>query len=235
VDVFKPVQDVKLYQQVIEQIKDMLKSGELQPGDKLPSERDLVEQLQVSRTSIREALSALRLLGVVESRHGGGNFIRDQLDRNFLEPLSILFLLDRTSAAEVLQFRKILEVECARLAAENARPEQVTEMESVVEKLAEFQQDEEQNIHLDKEFHYTIAGCAGNRLLFNVVTAISDLLDFSIEDSRAKILMDPANQEALIEQHRGIYAAIAAGDGDLAAERMRGHLEYVDLCLERLK
>jgi len=234
VTAFKPIKDVKVYQQVIEQIKDMIKSGQLQPGDRLPSERDLVEQLQVSRTSIREALSALQIIGLVESRHGEGNFIRDKLDANFLEPLSVLFLLDRTPAGEILQFRLLLEVESARLAAENATPHQVAEIGNVVEWLERFQQDEEQNIRLDKEFHYTIAKASGNRLLYNVISSIADLVDFSIKDSRAKILMDPANQEILIEQHRGIYAAIADGNGAQAAKRMRAHLEFVNSCMEQL-
>lgn len=226
---FKPIKNVKLYQQVIEQIKDMIKSGELQPGDKLPSERDLVEQLQVSRTSIREALSALQLIGLVESRHGEGNFIRDGLDSNFLEPLSVLFLLDRTPSEEILQFRMLLEVEGARLAAKNATPQQIEEIRSVVDLLALHQDDEEQNIRWDKEFHYLIAKASGNRLLDNVINSISDLVDISIKDSRARILMDLSNRGPLIEQHKRIYEAIAAGDGNLAAKRMREHLEFVDL------
>ena len=230
-NIFQPIKDVKVYQQVIDQIKDMIKSGALQRGDKLPSERDLVEQLQVSRTSIREALSALQIIGLVESRHGEGNFIRERLD-NFLEPLSILFLLDKTPAWEILQFRLMLEVNSARLAAENARPEQIAEIQAVVEKLELCHQDDEQNSHWDKEFHYMISRATGNRLLYNVINSISDLVDFSIKDSRAKILMDPANHGNLIEQHKAIFSAIAAGNGEEAAERMRSHLEYVNLCLE---
>lgn len=235
VDIFKPIKDVKVYQQVIEQIKGMIKSGDLQPGDRLPSERDLVEHLQVSRTSIREALSALQLIGLVESRHGEGNFIRAGLDLNFLEPLSVLFLLDRTPAAEVLQFRLLLEVESARLAATEAGPEQIAKIGAAVEYLERCQQDEEQSIRWDKELHYAIAEASGNRLLYNVVISISDLVDLSIEDSRAKILMDPANRDTLHQQHKGVYAAIVAGKGDLAAQRMREHLEFVNLCMERLQ
>lgn len=232
---FKPIKDVKVYQQVIEQIKDMIKSGDLQPGDRLPSERDLVERLQVSRTSIREALSALQIIGLVESRHGEGNFIREKLEAYFLEPLSVLFMLDKTPPWEILQFRLILEVESARLAAGNAGRVQVAELQAVVQKLEQSQQDEELNILLDKEFHYAIAKASGNRLLFNVINSISDLMDYSIKDSRAKILMDPENQGILIEQHKGIFSAIAAGDGTLAAKRMRSHLEFVALCMEHLE
>lgn len=232
--IFKPIKDVKVYQQVIEQIKGMIKSGELRPGDKLPSERDLVEHLQVSRTSIREALSALQLIGLVESRHGEGNFIRERLEPNFLEPLSVLFLLDRIPAEETLQFRLILEVEGARMAAENATLQQVAEICAVVEWLERYQQDEEQNIRWDKEFHYAIARASGNRLVYNVIKSISDLVDVSIKDSRARILMDPANQGPLIQQHKGIYSAIAAGRGDLAAARMREHLMFVDSCIQDL-
>ena len=75
-----PIKNTKIYEKVIEQIKDMVKKGEIKSGDKLPPERDLAEQLQVSRTSVREALRSMEMLGLVESRQGGGNFIKNNLE-----------------------------------------------------------------------------------------------------------------------------------------------------------
>ncbi|MTI94595.1 MAG: FadR family transcriptional regulator [Firmicutes bacterium] len=232
---FTPIKDVKVYQQVIAQIKAMIKSGELKRGDKLPSERELVEQLQVSRTSIREALSALQIIGLVESRHGEGNFIREQVDRNLLEPLSIIFLLEQTPPQEILEFRMILETNSAFLAAKNANQEQIEAIGAAVENLERFQLEEEQNVRLDKELHYTIARATGNRLLYSIINSISDLIDESIKYTRSRILMEPANQQTLISQHRGIYEAIAAGNAEEASRRMQSHLEYVNDCLARLE
>lgn len=228
---FRPVKDIKVYEHVIEQIKNMIKSGELKRGDKLPSERDLVEQLQVSRASIREALSAMQIIGLIESRHGEGNFIKDKLDHNFLEPLSILFFLEKSSPAEILEFRLILEVNSAVLAAKNATPEQILELQEVVRDLEKYRMDENLNIKLDKKFHYTMAKIAGNRILFNTLNSISDLVDSSITYTRSNILMDPKNLEILIEQHKGLFSAVAKGDAEMAAERMKHHLEYVNKCM----
>ncbi|SHJ99407.1 GntR family transcriptional regulator, transcriptional repressor for pyruvate dehydrogenase complex [Anaerobranca californiensis DSM 14826] len=228
---FRPIKDVKVYELVIEQIKNMIIEGKLKRGDKLPSERELVEQLQVSRASIREALSALQIIGLIECRHGEGNFIKEKLDNNFLEPLSTLFLLEERSPQEILEFRTILEVSSAAMAAKNATPEQILMLQKVVKDLEENRNDENLNIKLDKKFHYTIAQITGNRLLFNILNSISDLIDISIKYTRSKILMDPQNQEILIEQHKGIFAAIAKGDPELASERMKSHLDYVNKCI----
>ena len=86
-----PVKSTKIYEMVMEQIKDIVKKGELKSGDKLPSERDLCEKLEVSRASIREALRALQMLGLIESKHGEGNFINENIENSLLEPLSIFF------------------------------------------------------------------------------------------------------------------------------------------------
>ncbi|SES92053.1 FadR/GntR family transcriptional regulator [Anaerobranca gottschalkii] len=228
---FHPIKDVKVYELVIEQIKNMIIEGKLKRGDKLPSERELVEQLQVSRASIREALSALQIIGLIESRHGEGNFIKEKLDNNFLEPLSTLFLLEEQSPKEILEFRTILEVSSAAMAAKNATTEQILMLQNVVKDLEENRKDEDLNIKLDKKFHYTIAQITGNRLLYNILNSISDLIDISIKYTRSKILMDPKNQEILIEQHKGIFAAIAKGDPELASERMKSHLDYVNKCI----
>ena len=87
-----PIKNTKVYEKVIEQVKDLVKSGELKSGDKLPPERDLSEQLQVSRTSIREALRALEMLGLVETKQGEGNFIKTDFENSLVEPLSIVYM-----------------------------------------------------------------------------------------------------------------------------------------------
>ena len=112
-----PVKSTKIYEMVMEQIKDIVKKGELKSGDKLPSERDLCEKLEVSRASIREALRALQMLGLIESKHGEGNFINENFENSLLEPLSIVFLLLGSKSGDVLELRKIIEPETAALAA----------------------------------------------------------------------------------------------------------------------
>ena len=89
---FISVKNKKVYEEVIEQIKDMIYNGILKKGDKLPSERDMVEELQVSRTSVREALRSLEVIGLIESRQGEGNFVKDSLEKGHIEPPSVMHM-----------------------------------------------------------------------------------------------------------------------------------------------
>ena len=112
-----PVKNTKIYEIVMEQIKDIVKKGEVKSGEKLPSERELGEKLEVSRASIREALKSLQILGLIESKHGEGNFINKNFENSLLEPLSIVFLLLGSKSEDVLELRKIIEPQIAALAA----------------------------------------------------------------------------------------------------------------------
>ena len=113
-----PIKNVKVYEIIMNQIKDIVKSGELKRGDKLPSERDLALKLNVSRTSVREAIKALETLGLIESKHGEGNYIRSDFEDILLEPLSIVFMLLGSDNNEILQLRNVIEPEVAKIAAE---------------------------------------------------------------------------------------------------------------------
>lgn len=103
----------------------MIISGNLQKGDKLPSERELVDQLKVSRTSIREALRALEIVGLIKCKQGEGNFIRDNFDNSLFEPLSLVFMLERSNKEDIIEVRRIIEVEAAALAAKRITKDQL--------------------------------------------------------------------------------------------------------------
>ena len=116
-----PIKSEKVYKIIMKQIKDIVKSGELKRGDKLPSERELALRLNVSRTSVREAIKALETLGLVESKHGGGNYIKNDFEDILLEPLSIAFMLLGSNNSEILELRKVIEPEVASMAAKNIK------------------------------------------------------------------------------------------------------------------
>src|SRR5690554_3631179 len=130
---YTPVKNTKVYEEVIEQIKFMITSGQLKKGEKLPPERELVEKFQVSRTSVREALRALQIIGLIESRQGGGNYIKDSFDDNLIEPLSMMFVLQNSRNSEILELRRVLEVETARLAAKNISDEELTRLKEIID------------------------------------------------------------------------------------------------------
>ncbi|HLV08762.1 MAG TPA: GntR family transcriptional regulator, partial [Halanaerobiales bacterium] len=103
----KPIKNSRVYEQVIDQIKELIYSGQIKRGDKLPSERKLKEQLDVSRASIREAFSALEMIGLIESRPGEGTFIKTSSDKNVLEPLSIVLMLEENNIRDLIELRKL--------------------------------------------------------------------------------------------------------------------------------
>jgi GntR family transcriptional repressor for pyruvate dehydrogenase complex len=231
---FTPVKNTKVYEQVIEQIKEMIVSGKLKRGDRLPPERELVEQLQVSRTSIREAIRALQIIGLVECKQGGGNFIKESFENSLFEPLSIMFVLQNSKPEEILELRKIVEVETAALAAEKINNKELKEIQEIIEQM-KASADEELDAKLDKELHYKIAHASGNFLVVNILSAISSLVDSFIKDARDKILKQNENKEILLGHHESLYNALQAHDKSKAAKVMIKHLDFVNEFLSEKK
>jgi len=195
---FTPVKNTKVYEQVIEQIKYMIVSGELKKGDRLPPERELVERLQVSRTSVREALRALQIIGLVECKQGGGNFIREQFEDNLIEPLSLMFTLQDSRNSEILELRRVLEVETASLAARSITDEELNALAEIIAGMKSHP-DEQENVVLDKRFHYIIARASRNNLIVSILTAVSSLMDSFIKEAREAIINRDENKETLLE------------------------------------
>lgn len=223
---FSPIKNTKVYEQVIEQIKYMIVSGSLKRGDKLPPERDLVEQLQVSRTSLREALRALQIIGLIECRQGEGNYIKESFEATLFEPLSMMFMLEGSNPVEILEVRRIIEVETAALAAKKITNEQLFELKRIVDELR-VTNDEKINSKIDKDLHYKIAYASGNFLVVNMLMAVSSLMDNFIKDARAIILTKGDNKAILNEHHENIYKALSEHNPAEAAYAMRKHLEFI--------
>jgi len=117
---FMAIENKKISQIVIEQIQEMIMKGELKKGDQLPPERVMTEQFQIGRPALREALKALEVLGLVERRHGLGNYIVNNVESNFFKPLSLSFKLNNGDVQEVLQLRYLIETFTVREAAKSA-------------------------------------------------------------------------------------------------------------------
>lgn len=229
---FNPIKSTKVYEQVIDQIKDMIYKGKLKKGDRLPSERSLVEQLQVSRASIREALSALEVIGLIECRQGGGNYIKTSFADNLLEPLSIMYMLEGSNPQEIWELRQTMEVEAVGLAASRINDVQLKELKGLLSSFS-IDEDESYNAEIDKQFHYKIAECSGNILIYNILKTVSALVEDFIKDIRRTILTDKENWDVLFSQHKEIYMAIERRNSDDAHQAMRRHLDYANTYLEK--
>ncbi|MBK5241238.1 FadR/GntR family transcriptional regulator [Clostridium sp.] len=228
---FSPIKTVKVYEQVILQIKDMIDKGILKKGDRLPSERALVEQLQISRTSIREALRALEVIGLIDCRQGEGNYIKASFQDNLFEPLSIMFMLEESTQDEIWELRKIVEVEASGLAAKRITDDKLQELKEIYQRFIS-SVDEDVTAEIDKEFHYKIAECSGNILIFNILKTVSNLVDHFIVDARRLILVQEKNKRILLDQHNNIYLAIEKHSSAAARQAMREHLDFAKVYIK---
>lgn len=232
---FKPVKTKKVYEEIIEQIKELIVAGQLQPGDKLLSERELAEKLKVSRASVREAFSAMEKMGLITIRPGEGSFIRQLSYEGLLAPLSFLLQVDIDDIMHLLEVRKILETETAGLAAQRANQDDVA---ALYEALHAMQQDVaagEIGDAADAAFHFAVVKATHNPILSRVMGAISDVMANTFKTSRQRLYLVEDMPQFLYEAHRGICEAIAAGSVKLARRRMHEHITMVEEALRRLK
>src|SRR5215475_4210004 len=132
----EPVKSIRIYEEIVRQIKSMIAEGRLKSGDQLPPERDLAEKFVVSRTSVREALRALESLGLIEIRAGEGTFVREVSVEALIEPLALVMLSQREAIGELFEARRLLEPAIAALAAERSTPDELHEMERILEEQA---------------------------------------------------------------------------------------------------
>jgi GntR family transcriptional repressor for pyruvate dehydrogenase complex len=227
---FKPIRTKRLYQEIVEQIRELMTGGQLKPGDKLLSERDLAERLQVSRPSVREAIRSLELMGFVEIRRGGGTFVRDVNADEIIRPLAMFLAVERSSLLEMFEVRRVFETAAARMAAERASPEEVRRMEAALETMRErlVAHDSEKGEEADVEFHYAIAEATHNALLVRLFRTLSAEFTRAVSVARRELYVHEDNPGKLVAQHRRIYRAIRDQDAELAARAMREHLNYAE-------
>ncbi|MBD7911274.1 MULTISPECIES: FadR/GntR family transcriptional regulator [Clostridium] len=223
---FTQVKSTKVYEQIIDQFKAMIADGTLKKGDKLPSERELVSQLGVSRSAIREALSALQMIGFVESRHGEGNFIKENFEESLIDPFLLIFMLNGSDKEQIFELRRVIEVETAALAAKKITDKEIEELKECLNKLNEVE-DEEEKVKYDKRFHYNIAKASKNILILNMLNAVSSLMDSFISEARGKILMVEENRSILMRQHEEILEGLVKKDSEVASKAMSEHLDLI--------
>lgn len=228
---FAPVSKTKVYEQIISQIKDLIYTGQLKRGDRLPTERVLTKQLQVSRASVREAFSALEMIGLIESKPRDGTYIAANT-RGMVEPLSLAFMLEENFEPAFLEFRQILEVAAARLAAMHITEKRLQELAEQVDQLAV--PDENRSIEADRWFHYNLSKASNNPILVTVLDAISDVIDLNIRSHRQRLFSDSELKARLVEQHREILRCVGERDPDAAAAAMERHFQFVEERIEVL-
>lgn len=231
---FTPVKSRRLYEDIVEQIKQFITGGELKPGDKLLAERDLAERLQVSRVSVREAIKTLEMLGFVDIRPGDGTFVRDTNTDDIIRPLAMFLAMERNSLLDMFEVRRIFETATAGLAAERAEAEEIEEIRILVEKMQQGinLQDSEKGEEFDAAFHYAVAEATHNSLLTKLFRTVSEEFAKAISIARRQ-LYQADNAQVIVEQHRRVYEALRNRDAKGAADAMLEHLTFAELELRK--
>ena len=227
---FNNITSKKVYEQVIEQIQEKIFYGEFKNGDKLPSERELSEQMGVSRTSIREDIRVLETMGVVESRQGEGNFICSNVNKSLIEPLSLIFKLNNGNWEDVIELRQALELETVKFASKRVTKEEADEMKFIINKMEEEINNQNRNeilVNLDQKFHNKIASISKNYLIECLFLTSSNLFEEFIDDARRKIVNKYSDERVLLNQHKEIYNAIISNDSNLAYKKMEEHMNLI--------
>jgi GntR family transcriptional repressor for pyruvate dehydrogenase complex len=126
---FRPIKTKRIYEEIVEQLKELISKGELKHGQKLPAERELAESLGVSRASVREALTALEAIGILDIRPGEGTFIRETSVSTTFAPLTMILEMEQNSISQLMEVRRVLETEIAALAVQRATEEDLARIE----------------------------------------------------------------------------------------------------------
>lgn len=202
----------QLYKKVMDQLQQLILDGELKVGDKLPPERELSAMLNVSRPALKQAISAFNMLGIIQSRQGDGNYVVSNTG-NMFNPIALAFCLENGNEVDVLEFRYILEVKAAGLAALKATPKQVEKLSWIVEGMR-FVASSEERFEANTRFHSEIIRVGGNRLIINIYESLKDLVVKQISTT------DGSN---FYESHLAIFKAIQKRDAAAAARTMAQH------------
>lgn len=229
---FTPIKNTTISQKVIEQIRTMLYEDQLGKGDKLPSERQMAESLEISRSSVREALKELEIMGLIVARPGEGNFIKENFDDILFHPFSTIFLIKESNPYEILELRKVIEKGSCAMAAEKITDEELENIRKILDE-AKKHTDEKKLSELDVSFHYEIAKASKNFLLQSILNTISSIIETFITDVRKNILVEPIHKENIENQHYEIYQALKLRDSALSEKTMEAHLDYVNLQMRK--
>jgi len=227
--VFEPIRPKKISEEIVEQIKGLIARGELKPGDRIPSERDLATMLSVSRPSVREAIMVLETMGFLDSRQGGGTFVRALTETSITDPLARLVeQRDPELLRALVEVRMGLETWSAYLAAQRATSAEIAEMRRLYETMAEQATRGGWNAEIDADFHYTITAASHNSLQMHVLDSIHSLFHATIQVALMEFYRQRGHVDNLLTQHREILEAIAARDPEMARQKMMAHLSLVE-------
>ena len=226
IDSLKPISRPSLSDEIVEQIIGLISRGILRPGERMPSEKQLCQQFAVSRTSVREALRSLSVMGILEAHAGEGTYVSEDNSRYLQKTLQWSLLLDRKLVDDLIETRLTLESETAFLAAQRAGQQDLLEIEAAIEGMEQSANKPESYLGFDVRFHLVIARASQNSILSQLLGMIRGYLQTWIKET---LSATPAHDSELrahksIAEHRKVQAALKSGNAEDARQAMRQHI-----------
>ena len=223
-DQIKVIKRRRLHEEIVQQIQELVRDGSLKHGDRLPPERELAERLQVGRSSLREAMRALELQGLVVSRPGAGTFINTGRLDSVASIIASCLADPGDMLRDIFEMRRVLEPAIAALAAERATEEDIRNMETILEEQSHQVARGESGVEGDSAFHFAIAQATYNVALIKVVMAVGDIL----RQSRDQSLQSPGRAQRSLDSHRVMLDIIRRRDVEGAQRAMEHHISVVE-------
>ena len=216
----KPIKKSNISSQVFEQIKAEIANGEWAPGSRIPSENEFVKMLNVSRVTVRNALQRLIALELLEVRQGDGTFVREFSADMYMNSLMPMLFLKKVKLLEVLEFRKVIEIETGALTVERATQEDITRLEVIYDKMKKHIDNAERFAAEDLNFHMVLAETTKNSLVIKVNYIIKDILSASM----TTIVKNLGVEDGLY-YHKLIIEAIKERDMEKVKITLKNHIE----------
>ncbi|MHA6622816.1 FadR/GntR family transcriptional regulator [Pseudonocardia sp. DLS-67] len=222
-DLLSRVSVGRISEVIVDQVRLLIRSGQLTAGDRLPSERELCERFGVSRVTVREALRVLEANGLVDIRVGarGGAFVTAPSSRMVGEGIADLISLSSLSALEVTEARMVFELGLVPLACERATEEDIAALYEICDRSSAALESDDYPLSLSAEWHSRFAFCTHNRAIALLAESLHDPMIRSLQEARSSV---PAHGRLGVEEHRALVDALAARDAERATELMRVHL-----------
>lgn len=230
---FEKVVHHKTSDAVVQQIEELILGGVLRPGDRLPPERDLASDVDVSRPVLRDALKLLEQRGLVTARQGGGTYIADVIGPIFSEPIVKLIERHPGATADYLEFRRDIEALTASHAANRATDADRAILSDIIARMqvAYDAEDTEREAVLDADFHHAVGEAAHNVILLHTLRSCYRLLENGVFFNRQRLYHHPTARTTVLDQHKAIAERILAGDPDGARAASERHIDFVKAAL----
>lgn len=224
----QPIKRPSVGEMVCEQLKEFLFDGRWKPGDKIPPENDLAKAFGVSRVTIREALLRLSSLGLLESRFGGGTYVREITPGLNMQAIVPAAYLDSRSVLDVIEFRQVMEVKTAGLAARRADPADIDDLREITARMAKHRNDAKKFAAADLDFHLQLAKITRNSLIIETMNVIKGFLDQTIY----RVVKHRGHSQALAF-HKRLLDAIERRDEAAAMRIMEEHVDNMYTLMEK--